>query len=330
MLNVHSPISNTFTNEVITNVDVFRAIMKHRILTEGDCRLAVHLQDERCTLFALELCMQLCQPNALTGGRGCTRGKGDGAGAAPRDGKQAEPTNRRATREDECLRCGKFGHWAKDCRSKPKAEAHVAQAEQDTEPSLLMAQAVLNPSSSSPDRIERRPLRVVEGKVFAQLDGDAARDDALWYLDSGATNHMTGNRNAFVNIDTAVSGVVRFGDGSEVAIEGAGSVLFEGKTGEHLPLTGVYFIPRLTHNIISLGQLDEGGCDVHTKAGMLRVRDEHGRLIIKVQRTANRLYLLRIKLAKPLCLAARVTESAWLWHERFGHLHFDALRKLGQ
>jgi hypothetical protein len=90
-------------------------------------------------------------------------------------------------------------------------------------------------AAAAPTSSERRPLCVVKGKVFAQLDGETERDDSLWYLDSGATNH----------IDTAIRGTIKFGDGSEVAIEGSGTLLFEGKTGEHLPLTGVYFILRL-------------------------------------------------------------------------------------
>jgi hypothetical protein len=49
-------------------------------------------------------------------------------------------------------------------------------------------------------------LRVVEGKVFAQLDGDSDHDDDLWYLDSGATNHMSGCCNTFIDIDTVVRG----------------------------------------------------------------------------------------------------------------------------
>jgi len=90
---------------------------------------------------------------------------------------------------------------------------------------------------------------------------------------------MPGCRDTFIHMDMAICGTVKFGDGSEVTIEGSGTVLFEGKTGEHLPLTGVYFIPRLTTNIISLGQLDEGSCDVHTKDGVLRIRDDKGQLI---------------------------------------------------
>jgi hypothetical protein len=39
---------------------------------------------------------------------------------------------------------------------------------------------------------------------------------------------------------------------------------------------------------------------------------------------------LRVKIGRLLCLAARTCNDAWLWHERYGHLHFDALDKLEQ
>jgi len=67
---------------------------------------------------------------------------------------------------------------------------------------------------------------------------------------------MTGERSTFSELDVNVHGTVRFGDGSVVAIEGCGSVVFNCKNGEHRALTGVYFIPRLQANIISLGQLE--------------------------------------------------------------------------
>jgi len=48
-------------------------------------------------------------------------------------------------------------------------------------------------------------------------------------------------------------------DSSIVKIEGRGTILFACKNGEHRTLTNTYFIPRLTTNIISVGQLDEVG-----------------------------------------------------------------------
>ena len=70
--------------------------------------------------------------------------------------------------------------------------------------------------------------------------------------------------------------------------------------------------------------------------------DERGRLMIKVQRSPNHLYIHHFVAAEPschvrassqqsgnmLCLATRKDGEAWLWHERYGHLHFDALHKL--
>jgi hypothetical protein len=38
----------------------------------------------------------------------------------------------------------------------------------------------------------------------------------------------------FVDIDTSIRGTVRFGVGSEFAIEGSGMVVSEGKLGDHL------------------------------------------------------------------------------------------------
>jgi hypothetical protein len=54
----------------------------------------------------------------------------------------------------------------------------------------------------------------------------------------------------------------------------------------------VYYILRLTTSIVTLGQLDEGGWDIHTVGGALRIHDNKGRLVARVERSANCLYLL--------------------------------------
>ena len=64
---------------------------------------------------------------------------------------------------------------------------------------------------------------------------------------------MTGNREAFSELDTSITGTVKFGDNSAVHIQGHGTILFACKTGEHHALTDVYYIPKLCSNIVSLG-----------------------------------------------------------------------------
>jgi hypothetical protein len=49
----------------------------------------------------------------------------------------------------------------------------------------------------------------------------------LWYLDNGASNYMTGDRQKFRHIYTTIGGKVRFGDGSSVEIHGRGSIFFK-------------------------------------------------------------------------------------------------------
>lgn len=49
----------------------------------------------------------------------------------------------------------------------------------------------------------------------------------------------------------------------------------------------MYYIPRLTTNIVSIGQLDERGCDVHIGNDVLQIRDESNLLLVKVNRLGN-------------------------------------------
>jgi hypothetical protein len=139
---------------------------------------------------------------------------------------------------------------------------------------------------------------------------------------------MTNRREFFTEFDSDVRGSVKFGDASSVEIKGIGSVIFATESGEHRLLTGVYYIPALRNTIISLRQLDESSSRVEIKDGAMRIWDRHHRLLAKVTRGTNRLYVLNVQIAQPLCLAARWDDEAWQWHERFGHLHFKALKWL--
>ena len=238
---------------------------------------------------------------------------------------------------DACRKCGKIGHWAKECpeRKEKKEEAHLAQEESDDDHALLMAQycALKDGEAEEADTEQRtapQPVNLDEPEARVLLGAVGDELEQRWYLDSGASNHMTGSRAAFSDLDESKTGTVKFGDGSRVIIRGQGTVLFRCRNGEHRALQEVYYIPQLRSNIVSLGQLDEHGSEVLVKAGVLSIRDRERRLLAKVTRSRNRLYLLDLKVEQPVCLAAACTEEPWLWHGRFGHLSFEALGRLGK
>jgi hypothetical protein len=91
----------------------------------------------------------------------------------------------------------------------------------------------------------------------------------------------------------------------------------------------VYYVPALRNSIISVGQLDENGSRVEIEDSMLRIWDRGHRLLAKVNRGSNYLYV-HVQVAHPLCLATCRDDEAWRWHERFWHLHFEALKQLGK
>ncbi|WVZ75579.1 hypothetical protein U9M48_023618 [Paspalum notatum var. saurae] len=76
--------------------------------------------------------------------------------------------------------------------------------------------------------------------------------------------------------------------------------------------------------------MDKRGRKVLIKRGELTIRDRELHLLTKVKRSANRLYLLKLNIVQPMCLAAVRDEEAWLWHAQFRHLNFEALARMSR
>ena len=88
------------------------------------------------------------------------------------------------------------------------------EEDDDDEPSLFL--------------VEICALSLHQDSILVHLDEPRAQallgstDDTErvegWYLDTGASNHMTGRLDVFSNLDRSVHGDVKFGDGSVVEI----------------------------------------------------------------------------------------------------------------
>jgi hypothetical protein len=175
-------------------------------------------------------------------------------------------------------------------------------------------------------------VEIHEEKVFTHLDEQKEHDAGTCVLDTRVMNHMYGCRVAFTKINMTVLGIVRFGDDSVALIEGRGTVVLMCKNGESCSFDGVYFIPRLTTNIVSIGQLNEIGYKINIDTGVMKIWEPGGVPLAKVKWEENRLYLLHLKFVQLTCLdvRGRDDEVVWHWHERFGHVNMAALRKLAR
>ena len=56
--------------------------------------------------------------------------------------------------------------------------------------------------------------------MFLTYKGDEENKKTVWYLESGASNHMTGHKELSTEIDDTISGEVTFGDSSKIAFKG--------------------------------------------------------------------------------------------------------------
>jgi hypothetical protein len=167
--------------------------------------------------------------------------RGNGGGDRGPGGAGGGKNNTSAPRrKGDCRYCGIAGHWAKECRKKARdaaqrekqgPQANLAQAEVE-QPALLLAACRVEPADHGEQPEEPLPQVFLHEERVVPV----ATDDDRWYLDTGASNHMTGRRDMLSHIDETVRGTVKFGDGSVVQICGRGSVVFSCRTGEHRAL----------------------------------------------------------------------------------------------
>nr|GEZ00758.1 ribonuclease H-like domain, reverse transcriptase, RNA-dependent DNA polymerase [Tanacetum cinerariifolium] len=97
--------------------------------------------------------------------------------------------------------CKKIGHIAPNCPQRTTANEQYNLVEEDLEQTLLMA--ILEDSD------ERNQVKEVKEQKVSLHEEDVGYKetnmDSLWYCDNGASNHMTGVREHFKELDEKVS-----------------------------------------------------------------------------------------------------------------------------
>lgn len=72
----------------------------------------------------------------------------------------------------------------------------------------------------------------------------------IWYLDSGASKHMIGNKNVFSTLEETNHGQVTIGDAKFNKIQGVGEITFKAKNGKVEKMSEVFYVPGLQSNLL--------------------------------------------------------------------------------
>ena len=150
--------------------------------------------------------------------------------------------------------------------------------------------------------------------------------ESHWYLDSGCSRHMTGDRSRFVTLAPSEKGFVTYGDNNKGKIIGEGSI---GNSSNFI-LNDVLLVEGLEHNLLSISQLCDKGNEVLFTSKHCVIHDSMDRKIKFVGKRFNNTYLVNLNEISSLdsnCFSTK-KEDIWLWHRRVAHINVNHLRKL--
>ena len=178
----------------------------------------------------------------VTYGRGTgTRGRGHfGRGRGHGRGRFNKSTV-------ECYKCHKLGHFQIECPQWDE-EANYADPEENEEMLLMAYIDTDNESEESEDEITEKAL-------MTSTEKQGKKRRRAWFLDSGCSNHMTGDIELFTTMDGKFKHSVKLGNNKRMEVTGRGNVILVLNKAIYT-ITDVYYIPELKNNLLSLGEVD--------------------------------------------------------------------------
>nr|GEU64480.1 retrovirus-related Pol polyprotein from transposon TNT 1-94 [Tanacetum cinerariifolium] len=149
----------------------------------------------------------------------------------------------------------------------------------------------------------------------------------LWYLDSGCSKHMTGDRLRLMNFMKKFIETVRFENDHFGAIMG-----YEDYVIGDSVISRVYYVEGLGHIVFYRAFFDYD-LEVAFRKHSCYVRDTDGVELIKSSSGSN-LYTISVEYmmkSSPICLLSKASKNkSCLWHRRLNHLNFDTINDLAR
>nr|CAN68904.1 hypothetical protein VITISV_025822 [Vitis vinifera] len=219
--------------------------------------------------------------------------------------------------------CNKLGHSRDRCyqlHGRPPRTTHMAQSsdpQSPQPPSSSISQGISLTDSEYDDYLRYQATK----SASACLTHTSSLGP--WILDSGASDHISGNKDLFSSITTTSTlPTITLANGSQTMAKGFGFV----HTLPSLPLHSVLYASECPFNLISISKITRTlNCSITFSDKFVTLQDRSMRKTISIGRESQGLYHLTSPSTPAVCIS---TDASLLIHSRLGHLSLSKFQKM--
>ena len=220
----------------------------------------------------------------------------------------------------QCFICKRTNHESKDCRLKCTKCRIPNHSQRDC---WYQNKSDKNEANFTKESEE-------EFLFFSCMNAECEPHN-LWYLDSSCSNYMLGNIDIFVELNNNYSSQVKFGDENLQCVEGKCVISVQTQKGIERYISYVLYVPNLTQNLLSVGQLLRKGYSVYFDNDKCEIVDKKNNIIVaKINMSSNKVFPLELPLEENFAFKSEQSNLSYLWHLRYGHLNSKGVRLLKQ
>ncbi|KAJ9535587.1 hypothetical protein OSB04_un001276 [Centaurea solstitialis] len=232
-----------------------------------------------------------------------------------------------------CWKCGKSGHFKKDCRVRKVNKEAGPSGTKDVGPS----------GSKDPGKQQGQNFNLVQNfncvQHYVSVISEACYmqdDDVAWWVDSGATSHVCKDLRWFKVCQPIEDGsFVKMGNVATEPIKGLGSVLLYFTSGKCVCLDNVLYVPGIRKNLLSEIVMNKCGYKQVLESDKY-ILSRHG-AFVGFGYVCNNMIRLNIDYSSydfSVCMMSSSSSynlsKSELWHARLGHVHYKRLKDMSK